>query len=125
MSDNVSPDIKQSWETMQREMPNETAATNRVMEMGPISRFFNPNAYAVANPFLRTIGINKQLIDQDKADIPSTLAHELTHINQGPMGFLKNIFNKQPLEDEAYNAEDMRRRNRLNYKRDINLPVMK
>lgn len=123
MADDMPNDIKQSWETMQREMPDETAKTNRVTSMGPIGKLLNRGAYASANPFTNTIALNTDLMRNEKADVDSTLAHELAHIKQGPMGFLKNMFNTEPLEKEAYNTEELRRKRRLGFRKDINLPA--
>lgn len=121
----TTPGINTSWEKMQREFPNETANVRRIGEMGPISKLLYGGAYANTNP-LGMININTDLINKDKADIDSVLAHELTHAKQvNQNGILKSLYNNMvnsdSYEDEAYRAEEMRRRSRLGFGRDINL----
>lgn len=122
----LSPDIQASWEKMQREYPDKTQQTRMIGEMGPLSRILYGGAYANTNLF-GMININTPLIKKDNADIDSILAHELEHVKQmRGHNILQNIFSsKEPLENQAYTEEDMRRRRMMGFRRDVNLPVEK
>lgn len=113
------PELQRAWASHEMQRPEETGRTNRVFNMGPLSKFFLPQAYAVTGPF-GTIGLNRELIDKDKQSVDDVLAHELAHIKQGKRGFLRNYYEPTAVENEAINAEAMRYR-----PRDINLPVEK
>lgn len=122
----LSPDVQASWEKMQREYPDKVAQTRMIGEMGPLSRILYSGAYANTNPF-GMINVNTNLINKDKADIDSVLAHELEHVKQmRGQSILQNIFgSKEPLENQAYAEEDMRHKRMMGFRRDINLPVEK
>lgn len=124
------PELSTEWASRQINMPNETAATNRVMEMDPISKYMYPDAYAVTGP-LGTIGLNRKLIEQDKQNLGDVLTHELTHVAQGKReGLFKHVKNivtadkdyvSRPYEKEAFDAEQ----NRKVIRNDIQLPAPK
>jgi hypothetical protein len=111
----MSDSTAQNWPALSQEvanaeinMPAESQATNRVFEMGPISRTLYPDTYAMTGP-LGTIGFNRQLIEQDKQNLGDVVTHELTHVGQGMRGFNRYIpGGRQELENEAVNAEAMR-----------------
>lgn len=112
MSDSTAknwPQLEQEVADAEVNMPNESQATNRVYEMGPVTRFLHPDAYAMTSP-LGTIAFNRGLIEQDKQNLGDVVTHELTHIGQGKSAFFKKFqtggLNK--LEDEAVNKEAMR-----------------
>lgn len=110
MSDKTAkdwPELENAVAGRQIEMPNESAKVNRIMEMGPIFKYFHPDAYAVTGP-MGTISMNKQLIKNDKQDVNDVLAHELTHVGQGKSGFLRKFYEPNAVEDEAVNRESMR-----------------
>jgi hypothetical protein len=120
----VSDRLGQKWPELQREfvkrefdMPREANKTNKIMEMGPIFKWMNPDAYAVTGPF-GTVSLNRQLIERDKQNLGDVLTHELAHIGQGKKGFLRQIYEPSQVENEAINREAMRYR-----PRDIILPV--
>jgi hypothetical protein len=112
MSDSLAkkwPELATQFHTHELSMPNETALTNRVFEMGPISKLLYPEAEAITGPF-GTIGFNKDLIERNKSDLRKVMTHELTHIGQGKGAFLKKYSpgGLQELENEAVNREAMR-----------------
>lgn len=122
MSDSLSqewPQLAQSWAGREMAMPNETAKTNRVMTMGPLMKWLNPDAYAVTGP-LGTIALNRGLIEKDNQNLNDVLTHELTHVKQGKKGFLRNFYEPSRVEDEAINYEAMHSHP---MPKDINLPL--
>ncbi len=121
------PELGAAWANMERTMPRETAATHRIAPMGSLGKLLYGNAYAVANPLTRTIGVNRELIAKDKQNLEDILTHELTHIHQKPsiVSGLKKLYTapeNQPEEIEALEAERKRPRARL---KDIYLPPEK
>lgn len=122
MSNSLSqqwPDLAKSWASHEMSMPQETARTNRVMEMGPLMRWLNPDAYAVTGP-LGTIAMNRGLIEKDKQNLDDVLTHELVHVRQGKKGFLRNFYEPSAVEDEAINYEALHSKPKP---KDINLPL--
>lgn len=122
------PELSKSFDKMQRENPTATAST-MVRPMGPIAKMLHPNAYGYTSPW-GTVSLNRELMNEDKADLDSTLAHELVHVNQtNRLGAIRTIYNNltgnQALEDEAYKAEDTRRNAMMNKGRDVFLPYSK
>lgn len=102
------PELAQSWKTMQGEYPAETAAVPRISTMGPISKMIHGNADAVTGPF-GTIHLNKDVIGRNGQDINDVLAHELTHVGQGPIsGLIRKMFGDPTIENQAVNREAMR-----------------
>lgn len=103
------PQLAQEMNDAEISMPSEALATNRVTEMGPVSRFLHPDAYAVTSPF-GTIAFNRALIEKDKQNLGDVVTHELTHIGQGKSAFLKKYVpgGLDKLEQEAVNREAMR-----------------
>lgn len=111
----MSDSLSKEWPALAGEvanseinMPDESQATNRVVEMGPISKLLYPDAYAVTGPF-NTIAFNRGLIEQDKQNLGDVVTHELTHVGQGSRGFKRYIpGGRTELENEAINREAMR-----------------
>ena len=121
MSPSIDPRIKTSWDKMEREYPNETTRTNRVMQMGPIMKFLTGNAHGAVTPF-GTMHINA-----DTPDMDNTIAHELRHIGQGAnKSVLQRSYgqhmNNSALEHDAYEEEYRRGLRKKNFGRDVNLP---
>lgn len=113
VSDNQArrwPALAGSFATQSAQMPREASKTNHVGEMGPIFRALNPTAYAATGPF-GTIKLNRELIERENQDIGDVLTHEMAHVGQGPMGWLKNAFgiDSDKLEHEAINKEALRK----------------
>jgi hypothetical protein len=107
----MSDSTAKEWPALSREvanaeinMPAESQATNRVMEMGPLFKYFHPDVYGVAGP-LNTIALNRQLIEKDNQDVGDVITHELTHVGQGSSKYFRKT---QDLENEAVNKEAMR-----------------
>lgn len=111
------PGIRAAWMARQIERPDLEESVNSIRPMSAWNRYFNPDAYAVTSPF-GGIQLNKELIGHDKQDINDVLIHEMTHAKQGKGGFLRKLYNPSSVEDEAINAEAMRKVR----KTDINLP---
>lgn len=112
MSDSTAknwPQLESEIADAEINMPNESQATNRVFEMGPVTRTLYPDAYAMTGP-LGTIGFNRGLIEQDKQNLGDVVTHELTHIGQGKQAFYKKYLpgGLSALENEAVNKEAMR-----------------
>lgn len=101
------PALEASVAGRQVEMPNESAKVGRVMPMGMLSKLMYPDAYAVTGP-MGTIAMNRELIEKDKQNIDDVLAHELAHVGQGKMGFLRKFYEPNKVEDEAVNREALR-----------------
>lgn len=123
MSDSMGqewPELASNWASLEQRMPNETAKTNRVMNMGPLMKWMNPDAYAVTGP-LGTIALNRGLIDKDKQNLNDVLTHELAHVRQGKKGFLRNIINPSRVENEAIDFEAMHSKPKP---KDTNLPLI-
>lgn len=114
------PELERAWASRQINMPNETAATSRVTNMGPLFRTMNPDAYAVTGP-MGNIALNRGLIEKDGQNIDDVLTHELTHVGQGKGGFLRQLYGDSKVETDAIDAEAMRK----TIRNDINLPTMK
>lgn len=102
------PELQKQWAGRQVEMPKEADQVNKIGKMGIFSKWRNPDAYAVTGPF-GTINLNRDLIEKDKQDLGDVLVHELTHVGQGKQGFLRKIYNPSAVENEAVNAEAMRK----------------
>lgn len=114
------PELATAWAGREVNMPTEAAGTQRVIEMGPVSRMLFKNAYGVTGPF-NTIALNRQAIEQDKQNLDDILTHELTHVGQGQReGLLKkhlksiattasSDYLNRPLEQEAFEAEQSRK----------------
>lgn len=102
------PELEAAYAGREIEMPEETARANRIINMGPFTRFMNPDAYAVTGPF-GTIALNRALIEKENQDLSDILIHELSHVGQGKKGFLRNYFNPSEIENEAINREAMRK----------------
>lgn len=107
------PELQKAWSGRQVEMPSQAAQTTDISEMGPLSRFLKPDAYASTGP-LGGIQLNRQLIEKDKQDVNAVLAHELTHVGQGPWNWIKSNYLGdsqlgEKLEREARDKEVMRK----------------
>lgn len=111
------PALEASLAGRQNEMPNETAKLGRVMPMGMLSKMMYPDAYAVTGP-MGTVAMNRELIEKDKQNIDDVLAHELAHVGQGKMGFLRKFYEPNAVENEAIDREALRNVRR----EDIRLP---
>lgn len=103
------PELQKQWTNMEMEFPNETQRVPRVMEAGPVFKYLNPEAYAVTGPF-GNIALNRELIEKEKQDLGSVLAHELGHVEQGKKGYLRQFYDRDKLEREAINKEAFRNR---------------
>lgn len=102
------PQLQQQWAGREIEMPEETARVNRIINAGPLFRYFNPDAYAVTGPF-GTVALNRPLIEKEGQDLGDVLTHELAHIGQGKKGFLRKFYEPSKVEEEAINREAMRK----------------
>jgi hypothetical protein len=111
------PALEASMAGRQNEMPVESAKLGRVMPMGMLSKLMYPDAYAVTGP-LGTVAMNRELIEKDKQNIDDVLAHELAHVGQGKMGFMRKFYEPDKVENEAIDREALRNVRR----EDINLP---
>jgi hypothetical protein len=111
------PALEASMAGRQNEMPVESAKLGRVMPMGMLSKLMYPDAYAVTGP-MGTVAMNRELIEKDKQNIDDVLAHELTHVGQGKMGFMRKFYEPDKVENEAIDREALRNVRR----EDINLP---
>lgn len=101
------PELEASFAGREIEMPAEANKVNRIINMGPFSRWRNPDAYAVTGPF-GTIALNRKLIEKDNQNLDDVLVHELAHVGQGKSGFLRKFFNSSDIEQEAINREALR-----------------
>ena len=120
----VSNNMRQSWPELERsfagrelEMPQEASKVSKVINMGPFTRWRNPDAYAVTGP-MGSIALNRELIEKEKQNLDDVLVHELAHVGQGKKGFLRKFFNPSAVENEAVNREALRKVRR----EDIRLP---
>ena len=102
------PGVRAAWTGRQIERPDLEGSVNSIKPMGIINRWRYPDAYAVTSPF-GGIQLNKALIDKDKQDINDVLIHEMAHAKQGGGGFLRKLYNPDPVEHEAINAEALRK----------------
>lgn len=93
------PELQKAWSGRQIEMPAQAAKTTNISEMGPLNRWLRPDAYAATGP-LGGIQLNRPLIEKEGQDINAVLAHELTHVGQGPLNWLKGNFGSQQLADK-------------------------
>lgn len=100
------PELDTTFQKMERQFPNE-AAKARLINMGPLQRMRTPDAYAATGP-LGTIALNRELIEKEKQSLEDVLSHELAHVGQGGMGFIRAIANPEGVEREAINKEAMR-----------------
>jgi len=123
----MSESTAQSWPALeaslagrQNEMPNEAGKLNYLSTMGPLSKMMYPDAYAVTGP-MGSVMMNRELIEKDKQNVDDVLAHELTHVGQGKMGFLRKFYQPDKVENEAIDREAMRNVRR----EDVNLPMPK
>ena len=116
-TDKEWPELRGAFAGREIERPDLAGSVTSVKPMGMFNRWRYPDAYAVTNP-LGGIQLNKQLIDKEKSDINDILIHEMTHAKQGGGGFLRKLYNPDPVEHEAINAEAMRKVR----KTDIHLP---
>lgn len=112
------PELASAWAGREIEMPAEAAATGKVRPMNWYERkFAAPDADAITWPW-GTIAVNQDLIKQNKGDLGTVLAHELTHIGQnskGPLDYLKGLYrsakggySSDPREIEAFEYESKR-----------------
>lgn len=102
------PELEATFAGREIEMPSEAAKVNRIIEMGPLTRWMNPDAYAITGPF-GTVALNREMIEKEKQDLPDVLVHELAHIGQGKKGFLRKFLNPSDVESEAINREVFRK----------------
>jgi len=102
------PGIRAAWTGRQIERPDLEGSVNSIKPMGIINRWRYPDAYAVTSPF-GGISLNKELIQSEGQDLNDVLIHEMTHANQGGGGFLRKFYNPSRDENEAINAEAMRK----------------
>lgn len=114
------PQLEASLAGRQNEMPKEAGGLNYLSTMGPLSKMIYPDAYAVTGP-MGTVMMNKELIQKDNQNVDDVLAHELTHVGQGKMGFLRKFYQPDKVENEAIDREAMRNVRR----EDVNLPMPK
>lgn len=122
MSDQTArdwPQLQSEWASQEIRRPELTSKANRVMPMGRLFKWLNPDAYAVTGPF-GTIALNRELIEKDKQNLSDVLTHELAHVGQGKKGFLRNFYQPSQVENEAINYEA---NNARPVRKDINLPV--
>lgn len=102
------PELNTAWQGMKQEYPQDTAQVPRVAEMGMLSKLIHGDADAVTGPF-GTIHLNREVIKNKGQDINDVLAHELTHVGQGPMrGLIHKMFGNPEVESQAVNREGMR-----------------
>lgn len=101
------PALEASMAGRQNEMPVESAKLGRVMPMGFLSKMMYPDAYAVTGP-MGTVAMNRELIEKDKQNIDDVLSHELAHVGQGKMGFLRKFYEPNKVENEAIDREALR-----------------
>jgi len=102
------PALAKAWGGRQIEMPRESAKVTNIGEMGPFTKWRNPEAYAVTGPF-GTMRFNRELIEKNKQDLNDVMVHELAHVGQGPLGYLKGIFDPNAQELEPITREAMRK----------------
>lgn len=102
------PGIRAAWTGRQVERPDLEGSVNSIKPMGMFNRWRYPDAYAVTSPF-GGIQLNKSLIEKEGQDINDVLIHEMTHAKQGGGGFLRKFYNPSSVENEAINAEAMRK----------------
>lgn len=120
-----NPELARSWASMQRIMPNEVGATNRVRPMNLVERLITPGADAVTWPW-GTIAVSPNIQGNE---LDRTLTHELTHMGQTGKGlgrYLRDQFSRssdylaRPEEQEAFQAEEELFKKK--HIRDIKLP---
>lgn len=107
-TERAMPGIRAAWSGRQIERPDLEGSVNSIKPMGMLNRWRYPDAYAVTSPF-GGIQLNKSLIDKEGQDINDVLIHEMTHAKQGKSGFLRKLYNPNPVENEAINAEALRK----------------
>ncbi len=112
------PELDAAWAGREHELPNETQATNKVRPMNWYEKnFAAPDADAITWPW-GTIALNKDVINKNKQDLGTVLAHELTHVGQNQGGLLNTLkglyrssqssYDADPKEQEAFAYENTR-----------------
>lgn len=102
------PELAKQWAGRQVERPDLAAKVGGISEMGLFSKWMNPDAYGSTSPFGH-ISLNRDLIEKDKQDLGDVLIHEMTHVGQGQKGFLRKYYEPNKVENEAVNAEGLRK----------------
>jgi len=102
------PELQRSWVGRQIERPDLERNVTSIKPFGIMDYWKNPNAYASTGP-LGGIRLNRERIETEGQDLNDVLVHEMTHAKQGPMGFLKRMFNPGAVENEAINNEALRK----------------
>jgi hypothetical protein len=110
----VSPQAQQ-WPQLNQAVANQGSIqpdlmnkVTRIMQMGPLFKMMNPDAYAVTGP-IGTVALNKDLINKDNQNVEDVLAHEMVHVGQGSGGFLRKFYQPSAVENEAVDKEAMRK----------------
>jgi hypothetical protein len=112
------PQLDTAWAGREIEMPKETAAANKVRPMNWYEKnFAAPDADAITWPW-GTIALNRDVIEKNKQDLGTVLAHELTHVKQNQGGLLNTLkglyrsanssYDADPKEQEAFAYEGTR-----------------
>lgn len=107
-TDREWPELRKSFAGREIERPDLANKVTSVKPFGLFDYWKNPNAYASTSPF-GGIRLNRERIETEKQDLNDVLVHEMAHAGQGLKGFLKSIYNPNKFEDEAINAEALRK----------------
>ena len=107
-TDKAWPELRKVWSGRQIEAPDKEGSVTSVKPMGMFNKWRYPDAYAVTGPF-GGIQLNRDLIQNENQDLGDVLIHEMTHAKQGGGGFLRKFYNPSAVENEAIDAEVMRK----------------
>ena len=107
-TDKAWPELRAAWSGRQIERPDLEGNVTSIRPMPFWNKWRYPDAYATMDSFGR-MQINRELVDKEKQDINDVLIHEMTHANQGMSGFLRRLYNPSANENEAINAEALRK----------------
>lgn len=94
----------------------------KIKEMGWLGKLLSGNAHGMMNPITGTVSLNKDIINEDNADLMNVLSHELRHGKQRKdAGILALLYgNRDEQEKQAYGSEMS-----TPVRKDINLPLLK
>ena len=110
---NKWPELATAWRGQQNEFPKDAARVSNIGEMGPLSKMIHGDADAITGPF-GSIRLNREVMAKNGQDVNDVLAHELTHVGQGPMAFIRKMFGDPTVEGEAINREALRNKRTTN-----------
>lgn len=106
---NKWPELRQAWAGMQSQYPRDANKVSHIGEMGPLSKMIHGDADAITGPF-GSIKLNRDIIAKNGQNVNDVLAHELTHVGQGPMAFIRKMFGDPTVESDAVDREALRNR---------------